>query len=197
MTPLDQSKPGGVIFPESMYAFVPHILPISATVEEEVSDLPIADGTLQYGMNAEWYERMMDDLSRENPGLQGIIERYRRALTIPDEVWTQFFGEWLYALRQEYHRHDQELPIVCFATLDDFQVRQQLGLDLVPKMISALSRECSTSDSGWCTHLRCTKINPKGRGELIKVLCLVMVLLDFATQEQTDFMTSGTTPRSD
>lgn len=196
MTPLDQSKPGGAIFPETIYAFVPHILPISAPVEEEVSDLPIADGTLQYGMNAEWYERMMDDLNRENPGLQGIIERYRRALSVPDEVWTQFLGEWLYAIRQEYHRQDRELPIINFATLDDFQVRQQLGLDVVPEMISALSRECSTSHCGWCTHLRSAKISPKARGDLIKVLCLVTALLNFATQEQNDFVT-GTTPRSD
>lgn len=184
MTPLDESrKPGGAIFPKSIWRYVPHLRQISSITEEETRGKFDEDS----GDVLEWFEHLTDDLSVGNPTLFELVRW--GDYDLPYHEWARLVGTWVFALQQEYRRHDAELPLILPFDLNPMTYGSAV-IDLV--------REVGSSDSLWCMTYQeaVASFSEKKTQTVLVLLCQIAFMLDLAIE--TDFVTTcGTTPRSD
>ncbi|GEM_PF-3192222 len=196
MIPLIQKQNRGLIFPESIYPYVPHLPQISAQCEDCVVPMITENETYieEVKSHKDWCDSMMGELGSENRGLYLVIAGLREKAVIDDSIW-RFFGEWLFALQYEYRLCGRSLPLVTTKTIDAFQQQCQGEDSLLDAMFNRLIIEVGSSNQGWCSTLRDTTLLGTHRAKVIKALCTVALLLDLAAAEND--LTPGTTPRSD
>jgi len=185
----------GFVFPESIYAFVPHLRRISARTEDMVMPFITENETFIEELRGleDWYDSMMGELESENRGLFLVMKDLRETAKVEDSIW-RFIGEWLFALRQEYLQDGRDLPLITSETIQIFQAMIREPNNLLDAMFSKLVIETRSSDVGWCSMVRDTKLRGTQKADMMKALCTIALLLDIAAEY--DFTPSGTTPRS-